>query len=153
MSDNRNLDRLFIKANYNSLVASINYEYCKKHNYNFLYYKPYLVNKDEIKLFNCKNPITNNLRYAAWSKLLSTTLALQMDYDYVVYIDSDCIFKDFNHSIENFIQSYSNKDIIFFNNKPWGDNMPCSGFYICKVNEYTKKFILLFYIENARYII
>ena len=148
MSDNRNLEKYINKAEYNSLVASINYEYCKAHNYDFLYYRPYLVNKTDITILNCKNPITSNLRHSAWSKLLSTKLALQLDYDYVVYIDSDCIFKDFNQSLEQFMNPYLDKDILFLNNKPWGDNMPCSGFYICKVNKYTQKFLHDWYNVN-----
>jgi hypothetical protein len=148
MSDNRIIEKLIAKAEYNSLVASINYEYCKKHNYDFLYYRPYLINKNEVKLLNCKNPITNNLRHSSWSKLLSTSLAFELKYDYVVYIDSDCIFKDFNQTLPDFIKPYTNKDIIFLNNKPWGDDKPCAGFYICKVNEYTKQFIQDWYNLN-----
>jgi GR25 family glycosyltransferase involved in LPS biosynthesis len=141
MSDNRNLEESLIKAEYNSLVAAINYEYCKINNYDFLYYRPYLIDKDKITLINCKNPLTNNYRHSSWSKLLSTSLALQLDYDYVLYIDSDCIFKDFNQTLEEFIKPYGDNDIIFLNNKPWGDSLPCAGFYICKVNENTKKFL------------
>ena len=92
MSDNRLLSNDINNANYNSLTASINYEYCKKYNYNFLYYRPYLDNKEIIDLYNCPDPNSSELRHAAWSKLLSTQLALQLDYDYIVYIDSDCIF-------------------------------------------------------------
>ena len=51
MSDNRKLHGSLAGADYNSLVAAINYEYCKKHGYDFIYYRPYLNNKDEIKSF------------------------------------------------------------------------------------------------------
>lgn len=148
MSDNRRLANSVSNADYNSLVAAINSEYCKKHNYDFLYYRPYLVNKDNCVLLNCKNPITNRLRHASWSKLLSTRTALTLDYDYVVYIDSDCIFKDFEQTLEKFIMPYADKDILFLNNKPWGDTKPCAGFYICKVNEYTRKFLNDWYDYN-----
>lgn len=148
MSDNRKLEHKLKNANYNSLVASINYEYCKRNNYDFLYYRPYLLNKDKTELFNCKNPKTNNLRHAAWSKLLSTTLALHLNYDYVCYIDSDCIFKDFNQTIQEFIKPYSDKDIIFLNDKPYSYTKPCSGFYICKVNNHAKNFLEDWYNVN-----
>ena len=42
MSDNRKLDKNIRSAEYNSLAAAINYEYCKKYNYDFIYYRPYL---------------------------------------------------------------------------------------------------------------
>jgi len=141
MSDNRNLVKSSTEAEYNSLTAAINYEYSKIHGYDFLYYRPYLDNKEEIKLLNCKNPKTGKLRHAAWSKLLSTSLAFELGYEYVCYIDSDCIFKDFNKTLLDFINPYSDKDIIFLNNKPWGDDKPCSGFYVCKINEGSKQFV------------
>jgi hypothetical protein len=88
------------------------------------------------------------MRHASWSKLLSTLLALQLDYEYVCYIDSDCIFKDFDHTIEDFIQLYSDKDVLFLNDKPASDTLPCAGFYICKVHEATKQFLQNWYNVN-----
>lgn len=88
------------------------------------------------------------MRHASWSKLLSTNLAFQLDYDYVVYIDSDYIFKDFNQSLEHFIKPYLDKDILFLNNKPWHNDKPCAGFYICKVNAITKDFLQDWYNVN-----
>lgn len=143
MSDNR-----LKSTDYNSLVASINYEYCKKYGYDFIYYRPYLDN-EMVVLNNCLDPNSETPRHAAWSKLISTSKALELDYDYVAYIDSDCIFKDFNISLKDFIRNNINaKDILFFNNKPWGDDLPCSGFYICKVSLYTKQFIKDWYNYN-----
>ena len=133
MSDNRNLETNIDISNYNSLVAAINYEYCKKHNYDFLYYRPYLDDNTITNLYNCIDPNTKLVRHSAWSKLLSTSKALKLQYDYVVYIDSDCIFKDLQKSLEVFIEPYTEKDIIFLNNKPWGNDKPCSGFFICKI--------------------
>jgi hypothetical protein len=47
MSDNRSIDPDIEKASYNSLVASINYEYCKKHKYDFLYYVPIIKRSEK----------------------------------------------------------------------------------------------------------
>jgi hypothetical protein len=149
MSDNRILEKERDKANYNSLVAAINFEYCKKHNYDFVYYRPYLDNKEIITLYNCIDPNTNTLRHAAWAKLLITHAALELNYDYVVYIDSDCIFKDFDQKLEQIINCFSDKEIIFYNNKPWGDHVPCAGFYIAKVCDYSKQFFMDWYNVNV----
>ena len=140
MSDNRYLENDIEKANYNSLVAVINNEYCKKHNYDFLYFIPTLNGSNA--LYNCVDPNSGELRHASWSKLLSTKICLEKEYDYIVYIDSDCIFKDFNFKIEGIIDD---SDIIFLNNKPWGDELPCAGFYICKVCDRTKTMIKEWY--------
>ena len=141
MSDYRLLSNIYDTANYNSLTASINYEYCKKYNYNFIYYRPYNNNIETIDINNCIDPNTNLPRHFSWSKLLSCLKTLKLEYDYVVYINSDCIFKNFNISIEKFIEKHINKNITFLNNKPWGDHYPCSGFFICKNNNISVDFI------------
>jgi len=146
MSDNRDLDTDVDK--YHSLAECINSAYCKTLGYDFLYFQPYLDNNYPIELLNCIDPNTRGKRHASWSKLLSTEKALDLGYDYVVYIDSDCIFKDFHTSIEHFIISNLDSNIIFFNNKPWGDDKPCAGFYICKVANLTKDLIRKWYNVN-----
>ena len=145
MSDNRVLEKTIGNAQYNSLVAAINYEYCSIHGYDFIYYRPYLIDRDACNLNISIDPITKTQRHAAWAKLLSTSLALNLDYDYVVYIDSDCIFKDFNQSLEDFIKPYLQNNVVFLNNKPWHTDRPCSGFFIVKVNETTKQFFDIWY--------
>jgi hypothetical protein len=141
MSDNRSLESDFEKADYNSLVAAINQEYCKKHNYDFVYYVPYLQDKDNNSLYNCLDPHSKKSRHASWSKILSTKRALNEGYDYVVYIDSDCIFRNDNVLIEDIILPRRDKSMIFLNDKPYHYTRPCAGFYICKSNAMTKQFV------------
>lgn len=147
MSDNRILSNNFNTSNYNSLAACINYEYCIKKNYDFIYYRPYLNDKDNIILNNCIDPNTKLTRHCAWAKVLSAKLALGQDYDYTVYIDSDCIFKDFNKTIESLIKQYDN-NIIFLNDNPSNPDKPNSGFFICKNCSESLKFINDWYNVN-----
>lgn len=130
MSDNRQVEANYELSKYNSHTAVINKAYCDKNGYDFIYYVPHLNESTDV--YNCLNPITGNTRHASWSKLLSTKKALQLDYDYVVYIDSDCIFKNFDKKLEYYIESNNNKSLIFLNDKPWSVDKPCAGFYICK---------------------
>lgn len=146
MSDNRPLDKDFDTAGYNSLVAAINYEYCKKHNYDFVYYVPHLDESNS--LYNCLDPKTNEPRHASWSKLLSTQRALDLPYDYVVYIDSDCIFYNDDVLLEDIILPRKDKSMLFFNDKPFSNHKPCAGFYICKTNSNSKQFIRDWYDVN-----
>ena len=141
MSDNRPIESDFEKAGYNSLVAAINYEYCKKHNYDFVYYIPYLNSKNDTSLYNCLDPNSKETRHASWSKLLSTQRALKEDYDYVVYIDSDCIFCNDAVSLEDMIMPRIDKSVLFLNDKPFNYDKPCAGFYICKTDSYAEQFI------------
>lgn len=141
MSDNRRLTNNYDSPNYNSLAAAINKEYCAKHNYGFIYYRPYLNDKDTEEINNCVDPTTRKPRHAAWSKLLSAQMALEKNYAYVVFIDSDCIFKDFDKSIQQFIGPHMGKQITFLNNKPYDHDKVCSGFFICKNTPEVKEFI------------
>ena len=99
---------------------------------------------EKIEKFNCAEK-NGTLRYAAWSKLLSTYRALSMGYDYIVYIDSDCIFKDFNKTLDHYIDPHKDKNIIFLNSRPWYYDLPCTGFYICKVCDETKEMVKEWY--------
>lgn len=137
MSDNRPLSDNIDTAEYNSLVAAINAEYCRRHGYRFIYYRPYL-HEHSIDIYNCRDPKNNAPRHAAWSKLLSTQKALSEDVDYVVYIDSDCIFKqdkplDFILPVE--------EDMTITNDHPFYDDRPCSAFYILKVNDASRQIV------------
>jgi hypothetical protein len=78
-------------------------------------------------------------------------------YDYIVYIDSDCIFRDHDMRIESYIEKHLDKDIVFINNNPWHLKLPCSGFYACKPNMAMSEFFRKWYEmdipfkNNARY--
>ena len=146
MSDNRGLMNSIETSDYNSLVAVINYNYSKLMGYDFLYIRKGL--NGEFPINNCYSP-KNELRHSSWSKLLTSIKIVDEypQYDYVVYIDSDCIFLDTNLSIFDYLlkskvangisTNYSN--IIFLNDKPWSSVLPCAGFYIFKNNYKTKE--------------
>ena len=148
MSDNRPLQHDQTTAEYHSLAAAINAEYCRKHKYNFLYYRMYKETIDNMDLYNCNDPTTGEPRHASWSKLLATQHAMDLGYDYIVYIDTDCIFRDFNTSLETFIDQSPKHDILFFNNKPWHYNLPCAGFYISKVSPTMKTLFEIWYATS-----
>ena len=138
MSDNRRLNGDLATADYNSLAAAINASYCKAQGYDFRYYRPYLNDRAEEPLFNCLDA-KGRLRHASWSKLLSMQRAVVTGgYDYVVYIDSDCIFKDWSHRIEDMIQGHEGSDILVATDAPFHPELPCAGFFILKVGGDSK---------------
>jgi hypothetical protein len=147
MSDNRKLTGDIDVASYESLTAAINFAYATRHGYDFIYYNPYL-NGTGNPLYNCVDRNNGKIRHASWSKLLSTKKALELDYDYVVYIDSDCIFKDHDFCLESIINSNPTKLCIFWNNYPWSSTEPCAGFYIAKVTPETKTIFDFWYNCN-----
>jgi hypothetical protein len=156
MSDNRGVSSDIDSSDYNSLTSLINLNYAKKHNYDFLYLNPLLGDKTE--LLNCFSP-TNELRHSAWSKLLSMIkiISEKKDYDYIVYVDSDCIFYNQSLTVMDYLTQSKNissnsldfnSDIIFMNNQPWQFSMPCSGFFIVRPNISTLNFFKKWYINN-----
>jgi len=145
MSDNRVLTH---NKTYYSNAAVINYTYAKKNGYDFLYYTPALPsNMNTDKNVNCYNSLLNQYRAPSWSKLLSIWDILQLDYDTIVYIDSDCIFIDHSINIDTYINNAkyikgtSNSEIIFLVDKPTRDDYPCAGFIILKKNDNVKNAI------------
>jgi hypothetical protein len=158
MSDNRPIITDIDTADYNSLVAMINFNYSIKHQYDFKYFIPKFNN--EITTFNCLSP-TNELRHSAWSKLLSVIKAIKENkhYKYIVYVDSDCIFHNQENTIFNYLTTSKNinkeslnknADVFFMNNQPWEFNLPCSGFFILKPNDYCLKFFEKWYMNNNK---
>jgi len=113
--------------------------------YDFLYLRPGL--NDKYPTNNCFSP-KNELRHSSWSKLLTSIKIIDEypQYDYVVYIDSDCIFYDNNLTIFDYVSKSKvvngvgvmDSNIIFLNDKPWNSTLPCAGFYIYKNNIETK---------------
>lgn len=150
MVDNRDLQTSFEDADYVSFTAIINYLYAAHHGYDFLYYKlKNMDEKDRVK----KNTVAYNYtlkhyRAAPWGKLPAAYNALHKKYSTVVYIDSDCIFKDFSRTVEDFLAATKNiqgtvedKPVVFLNNKPWNKNKPCSGFFVMQKSRITTKFL------------
>lgn len=154
MSDNRPLTNSFWHADYNSLVVAANSEYCKKHNYDFLYLKPFLKDKNTVVLNNCIDPHTLAPRHAAWSKVLSLHYAVKEQlslstYDYIVYIDSDCIFKNFDITLDDYILPHKDYDILITNDAPQSVDTPCTGFIVCKSVQASADFLKEWYNVNS----
>jgi hypothetical protein len=141
--DNRPLDSNKDTCQYNSLVAYINAIYSAGHKYSFYYFKPF----GNDVLYVAKDPNTGEQRHASWAKLLSATLLLNTNtYDYVVCIDSDCVFKNIHTRLESLIESHPEKDFIVANNSPYHPHLPCCAFFICKNTEWTRGFLKDWYM-------
>jgi hypothetical protein len=152
ISDNRGLDANKETCQYNSCTAYINAAYCIAHGYDFYYVQPYLDTIDETNLYVCVDPNTHEKRHASWAKLLSTLLLMTKSskvYDYVVCIDSDCVFKNFHTRLETIVDKHPDADMIVANNGPYHPHLPCCGFFICKNTEWTQAFVKAWYCYKA----
>jgi hypothetical protein len=156
MSDNRGLSSSLDDVQYNSLSTLINYNYCKINGYDFIYYQPYYKELNLTSIYNCVDPNSGELRHPSWSKLLSVIKSIDLGFEYIVYIDSDAIFRTLDYTIEKFINKHLGKnDFIFLDNSPNPDvhieKSVCCGFFILKNNETTKKNIIDWYKSNLSF--
>jgi hypothetical protein len=152
MSDNREISNDYDNCDYNSLTAFINNRYCFKNGYDFIYLRPNNNGNNSLNL--CYSP-SGNLRHSSWAKILSSIYVIKNfnKYDKVVYIDSDCIFNNFNKKIDEhfsnlpkiFNDKLTNPNIIFLNDRPWHIESPCAGFFIFTNNQDNLNFFKTWY--------
>jgi hypothetical protein len=156
MSDNRDVEFDLKNCEYNTLSAIINYKYSYRHKYDFKYFQP-LMN-EKVELANCLSP-NKKPRHAAWSKILSCIKVIEegCKYDFVVYLDSDCVFNYQETSLINYLDQSKNvlnenlninSNIFFMNNQPWHRFLPCSGFFIFRPNSTALDFFKSWYQQN-----
>lgn len=156
MSDNRDVEFDLKKCEYNTLSTIINYEYSCNHKYDFKYFQPLINN--EVKLANCLSP-NKKPRHAAWSKILSCIKVIEegCKYDFVVYLDSDCVFNHHETSLIEYLNQAKNilnqnvdieHNIFFMNNQPWSRNLPCSGFFMFRPNIRSHEFFKQWYRQE-----
>jgi hypothetical protein len=146
MSDNRPLNANKSECDYNSYTAYINTIYCLAYKYDFFYFQPFTSERAEHDLYVCTDPHTGEKRHVAWAKLLAMIMLCDRNYDYVVYIDSDCVFLNIHKSLESIIESYPpDKEFIIANNSPYHPHLPCSAFIICKNSEFSRVFLRHWY--------
>ena len=98
--------------------------YCKKHGYDFI--------EDE--------SIYDNTKPIPWSKILQLQKYIST-YDYLVWVDADIYIMNSNLKLENFIQKYSEFDIIC--GSDW--KMINTGVFFIKNSEFSNTFLKLIY--------
>ena len=143
-SDNRNIRPLpleFLK--YNELSFFINSYYCLKYNYQFKYYKMNDLKKYNNQLISSYCSKSKLTKSSSWTKLLVILNQLNTNCDYLIYLDSDCFFNNFNEDIKKYITKMKklNKKGLFFNDEPWNCDLPNCGFFILKNCDYNKKLL------------
>jgi hypothetical protein len=150
MSDNRTpTDNL---NDYWNITAYANFKYCQLHDYDFIYYKPFIKDKTDNSLLCCRNPTypisSNKRRHISWTKILTTHHTLKK-YKRAIYLDSDAIFNNYNN-IDSILSAYDtqNKQVIFLSDHPYHAEAPCAGFFICNYSAEAFKFLRSWYCDQ-----
>jgi hypothetical protein len=148
-ADNRKifLNKKFNELKYYELSFFINSNYCYKRKIDFKYLKIkdiyrniFFNSKDTISSYSS---IAKNTRSASWTKLLCIYFYLKKKYDYIIYMDSDCIFYNHNFSLHKLIEKIKKekKEGLLYSDKPWNCNLPNAGFMILHNSKYIKNLI------------
>jgi hypothetical protein len=95
-------------------------------------------------VYNCPNPFNNTFRHASWAKIMAVYNALCQGYDYVFYADSDCAFVSHGKKIEDLFEG-QDKDVVFLNNHPHQDHMPCGGAFAVRNTKEAMDFLRQWY--------
>jgi hypothetical protein len=139
MSNNFDFSQEIQKSSYKDLSLIINYDYSIHNEYEFIYYKPYLLNSNENN--NCLNKKNGMIKNKKWSEILSGKKVMTEEVEYFVFISENGIFKDKNFKIEEIIEKDKEKDIIFMNKS----RNISKDFYICKVSDKMRSFFEKWY--------
>jgi hypothetical protein len=140
MVDNRPLQRTLQSANLLSLAAASNYLYAKRHGYGFISYR--------LTDMYCLHPLLEIARYDGWCKLPALWQAVTDNhpgYQFIVYLDSDCVIIEQERRFEDFVEALS--DLRRFGKSPYVADMTLLSDYfadpICRTGYAITAFILL----------
>lgn len=162
--DNRDLDNHIESAGYVSMAAVLNKQYADFHKYDYAYLKNDItslhrsLNKSASSLdmkytMSAYHSGYKQGRSSTWAKILFMWHLVKnygFLYDYIWLIDSDAALNPLrmNESLSDAFDAWSNTpravqwgnsdprnaSLLFFNNIPWRDDMPCTGTIIAQTS-------------------
>jgi hypothetical protein len=97
----------------------------------------------------CYNPRLREARCGSFAKLVAMRDAIALPYETIVYIDSDCIFRNHERSVEDFTTTcpvhagvpFEQACTGHLRNIPWTPDLPCAGFFIARNTPRTHAFL------------
>lgn len=141
MSDNRPPSSDISK--FYNLTAYNNYMYARSQGYDFKYLVPTLASEKVEEYLVCRNPVTKNLRHAAWAKILSVYKELP-NYDTVIYLDSDAYFNNKACVYERSGYASGAPPVKFLKDIPWNETAN-TGFIMADNEAETFRFLKRWY--------
>lgn len=143
-SDNRKLN-FNKKLRYIEYCALINKSYFLNYNIDFFFVKiDDTLNSNLVPKKDCISGYARGAlspKAASWTKLLAIYDFFSSKYDYILYLDSDCIVN--NHKIKPnlLIKNLQNKQALFYSDRPWNKKLPNCGLMLMRNSNYNKIFI------------
>ena len=119
-------------VSYGPYSEEINKKYCEEKGYT------YICKKDNSKIREISEG-----RSFHWCKVkLVQEILNTNNFDYILFLDADAIFSDFNQNIEDFIDS--NYDMVFAEDVGHHSSMN-TGVFLSKNSEWTKNFLTIWW--------
>lgn len=124
--------------NYGPYSEAINKKYCDEKGYT------YFCEKDNLKIRTISGD-----RSLHWYKIKLVQEILGIgNFDYILFLDADAVFSDFNKNIEDFIDE--NYNIVFAEDIGHHSSMN-TGVFLVKNNEWTKNFLNIWWTSGEIY--
>lgn len=149
MGDDRPvLEGAMARQSYPSLAFEINRIFCEKKGWD-LRYEQYQLPKTWFGTLPAYSSSAGQVRAASWVKLLAVQRALELGYEFVVWIDSDCIFYNHDADWDEIMSNFDQPEVLFLSwlDRPFYHDQFCAGFFIVRSDSQVKS--LLRSIWNA----
>lgn len=140
------------KNSYSSLAYEINRRFCEKNGWDFRYER-YVLPKRPWGVWQGYSRVACEHRAPTWIKLLAVHSSLQRDYDYVIWIDSDCIFYNHDRSWDSILGKFSDPllHLIGWMDKPFHADKFCAGFFIVRNSQEVRNMLKTVWLSSSRF--
>jgi hypothetical protein len=127
------------RGSYPSLAYEINRRFCARQGWDFRYEHYWLPERPWGKL-SAYSSAARQHRGASWVKILAITRGLDLGYERVIWIDSDCIFYRDDADWSDFLGSFDDPQLQFAGwlDRPFHDDQPCCGFFALRNSDQVR---------------
>jgi hypothetical protein len=118
------------RRSYPSLAYEINRRFCTRNDWDFRY-EHYRLGQRPWGRLVAYSSAARQHRGASWVKILAVLRALDLGYQRVIWIDSDCIFYRDDADWSDFLGLFEREELQYAGwlDRPYHDDQPCCGFF------------------------
>jgi hypothetical protein len=130
------------RRSYPSLAYEINRRFCADRGWDFRYEQYRLPRRPWGKL-SAYSTAARQHRGASWVKILAILRALDLGYELVIWIDSDCIFYRHDADWSDFLDLFRRPDLQFaaWVDRPYHLDQPCCGFFALRNSQRARSML------------
>lgn len=139
-------------TSYPSLAYEINRRFCASKNWDFRY-ECYVLPSRPWGSWSAYSRSARQHRAASWVKIFAVLRALEIGYEFVIWIDSDCIFYDHNADWSDVMESFDRPELQFLSwvDRPFYHDQFCAGFFIVRSSEAIQRLLCELWTQPSDY--